>query len=496
MAGMRGLFKDTAIYGLSSMLGRFINWFLTPFYTYYLAKADVGTISNYYSITAIFLILLIMGLETGFFRFAGNPNEDKGKVYASCLTIVATLSLLFFTLVYAFNGAIANFMGAFHPEYVILLAAIIVCDAIASLPFVYLRLNNHPWRFAAIKFFSIVLNIGFNLFFIVLCPKLIEWGYGSKIEWFYRADYNLGYVLWSNLISSFITLILLSRYIFKATFSLDFSLMGRILRYSFPLVILGLAGIMNQHLDKLIYPYLLPEDSTAWEQLGVYAANAKIAVILVMFTQAFRFAFEPFIFSRHSDGEDKRPAYADATKFFIISGLFIFLVVIFYLDIIIKLIHSSYYEGMKVIPIIMIADLFSGVFFNLSLWYKLTDRTHWGAWFSLFGLVIVIIGNVCFVPKIGYMACAWSAFACYLILMLLSYFMGQKYYPVPYNLKRIAVYVVLAMALWAISEIFEPDSLLLKLGINTLLLLIYVGVVIKLDLPLSSIPYIGKYFKR
>ena len=496
MAGMKGLFKDTAIYGLSSMLGRFINWFLTPFYTFYLAKAELGALSNYYAGKALILILLIMGLETGFFRFAGNPDEDKNRVYSTCLLLVSVVSLLFVGVVSVFYQPIANFIGAVaHPDYVLILAVIIALDAIASIPFVYLRLNNHPWVFASIKLTSIGLNIVLNLFFILLCPALVKWGYGEWIDWFYREDYNLGYVLWSNLISSLVTLLLLSRYIIRVRFTLDFSLVKRIVRYSAPLVVLGLAGVMNQHLDKLIYPYLLPDDSTAWEQLGVYAANAKIAVILVMFTQAFRFAFEPFIFSRHG-GEDKRRAYADATKFFVISGLFIFLAVIFYMDIIKNLIHSSYHDGLKVIPIIMFADLFNGVFFNLSLWYKLTDRTHWGAWFSVGGLVIVVIGNVIFVPIIGYMACAWSAFACYMVLMLVSYFMGQHYYPVPYNLKRIALYVVVALVLWGVAFTFAPATMVGRLLFNTLLLFVYIGVVLKLDMPLASLPIVGKYFKK
>ena len=486
MAGMKGLFKDTAIYGLSSMLGRFINWFLTPFYTFYLAKAELGALSNYYAGTALILILLIMGLETGFFRFAGNPDEDKNRVYSTCITMVTVMSLLFVGAVAIWMNPIANFIGAAaHPDYVMYLAVIIACDAISSIPFVYLRLNNHPWKFAAIKLFSIGLNIVLNLFFIVLCPILVQKGYGNSIAWFYREDYNLGYVLLSNLISSAVTLLLLGRFIFAVKYVFDHPLMKRIMRYSAPLIVLGLAGVMNQHLDKLIYPYILTDDPTAWEQLGVYAANAKIAVILVMFTQAFRYAFEPFIFSKHA-GQDKRSAYADATKYFVISGLFIFLAVIFYIDIVKQLIHSSYHEGLKVVPIIMLADLFNGVFFNLSLWYKLTDRTKWGAWFSLMGLVIIAIGNVVFVPIYGYMACAWSAFVCYLLLMLVSYFMGQHYYPVPYNLKRIALYSVLAMVLWGVSELVVPDALWIRLLFNTLLLGIYVVVVAKFENILKS----------
>ena len=267
MAGMKGLFKDTAIYGLSSMLGRFINWFLTPFYTFYLAKAELGALSNYYAGTALILILLIMGLETGFFRFAGNPDEDKNRVYSTCITMVTVMSLLFVGAVAIWMNPIANFIGAAaHPDYVMYLAVIIACDAISSIPFVYLRLNNHPWKFAAIKLFSIGLNIVLNLFFIVLCPILVQKGYGNSIAWFYREDYNLGYVLISNLISSAVTLLLLGRFIFAVKYVFDYPLMKRILRYSAPLIVLGLAGVMNQHLDKLIYPYILTDDPTAWEQ--------------------------------------------------------------------------------------------------------------------------------------------------------------------------------------------------------------------------------------
>ncbi len=486
MAEMKGLFKDTAIYGVSSMLGRFLNWGLTPFYTFYITQGELGTMTSYYAAMAMLLILLTMGLETGFFRFAGSPDEDPDKVFSTCITCVASLSIVFILLATGFMHPLAGVMNCSeHPIYVPLVALIVSCDAFSAIPFVYLRLNKLAIRFAALKIFSILLTIILNLFFLLLCPMMAAKGY-HWAEAIYTPGFGVGYILIANLIASFVTLLLLLPYVLRVHYGFDFSLLKRIAKYSAPLIILGLAGVMNQHLDKLIYPYLLSQESTAWEQLGVYAANAKIAVILVMFTQAFRYAFEPFIFAQ-TKGEDKRQSYADATKFFVISGLFIFLVVMFYLDVIKLLINHSYWEGLKVIPIIMLADLFNGIFFNLSLWYKLTDRTSWGAWFSLGGLIVIIVGNVIFVPRIGYMACAWSSFACYFVLMLISYILGQHYYPVPYNLKRIALYFFIAILLYGISLLIYPCNFWIRMAFRTVLLCIYMAVVIRLDLPLRSL---------
>lgn len=315
------------------------------------------------------------------------------------------------------------------------------------------------------------------------------------ISWFYRPDYGAGYILVSNVIASFVLLLLLTPEIFRIRWHFDWRLLKEILHYSFPLLILGLAGIMNQNLDKILYPYLLSDPQVAADQLGIYGANVKIAVVMIMFTQAFRYAYEPFIFAK-TKGEDKRTTYAMAMKYFVIVDLLIFLGVMFYLDIIRYFIDPRYFVGLRVVPIIMLAELFSGIFFNLSLWYKLTDRTQWGVYFSLIGLVIIVALNVLFVPKFGYIACAWAAFACYFVMMFLSWLVGQKYYPIHYDLKSIGKYLLLALVLYGIAVSVPIENMLLRLGFRTILLFIYLIYLIRHDLPLNQIPYLNKLISK
>lgn len=493
MAGVKSLAKDTAIYGMSSIVGKFLNWCLTPLYTYLLMPEEYGVIVQLYAWIGLMLVLLTYGLETGFFRFANDPDKgDPQTVYSTCMTSIGVTILLFLAAVIVFLQPLAGVLqsGA-HPEYVSLIAAIIAFDVLSALPFAYLRYRQRPLRFAGLKLLNIGLTIVFNLFFLVLCP-LIHESNPAWIDWFYNPGYGAGYILVSNAITSGLILLLLTPEVFRIRWRFRYDLLRQILRYSFPLLILGLAGIMNQNLDKILYTYLVPDDAEAMNQLGIYGShNAKIAVVMIMFTQAFRYAYEPFIFAR-TKGEDKRATYALAMKFFIIVDLLIFLGVVFYLDVIRYFIDPRYFEGLKVVPVIMMAELFSGVFFNLSLWYKLTDRTQWGVYFSLLGLVIIVGVNVAFVPRFGYTACAWAAFACYFAMMFFSWLAGQKYYPVAYDLKGIARYTALALALYAVGTWVEIDNLPLRLAFRTVLLAVYALYLIKHDLPLDAIPVINR----
>lgn len=503
MAGNKGLAKDTAIYGMSSIIGRFLNWCLVPLYTYKLTSTgEFGVVTELYAYMALLLVILIYGLETGFFRFANDPKQgDPKTIYSTCLTSLAVTSSLFIAAVLLFLRPISTALhvGA-HPEYIVMTAVIIAMDAFCALPFAYLRYQKRPIRFAALKLLFIALNIGFNLFFLLVCPWLYKIA-PEGVSWFYVPGYGVGYILVSNVICTFIVLLALFPEIIRIRWNFDAPLLKRILRYSFPLLILGVAGIMNQTLDKILYPLLIPDPALAKDQLGIYGANYKIAIVMVMFTQAFRYAYEPFIFAQHKDTH-KTQAYADAMKYFIIFGLLIFLGVMFYLDILRYFIKPVYFPGLKVVPVIMLAELFFGIFFNLSLWYKLTDRTQWGAYFSLFGLIITLAGNIIFVPWLyhhtsisPYMACAWSAFACYFAMMVASWFIGQHYYPIRYDLKTIGIYFVLALVLYGIALLFPFENIFLRLGFRTVLLLLYILYLVKTDLPLSEIPYLNRYFK-
>lgn len=496
MAGMKSLAKDTMIYGMSSIIGRFLNWCLVPLYTYKLAGAgEYGVVNYLYSWMALLLVILIYGLETGFFRFANDPKQGEPQtIYSTCLTSLAITSSLFIGLIFLFLQPISNALDlGSHPEYIAMTAIIIAMDAFCSLPFAYLRYQKRPIRFATLKLLFISLNIALNLFFLIACPWIWERN-PEWINWFYNPDYGVGYILVSNIIGTFIVLLALFPEIIRIRWHFQWQLFKRILWYSFPLLILGVAGIMNQTMDKILYPLLRPTES-GMDELGIYSANYKIGIVMVMFIQAFRYAYEPFIFAQQKD-TSKTQGYALAMKYFIIFGLFIFLGVMYYLDILRYFIDPSYFAGLYVVPVIMLAELFFGIFFNLSLWYKLTDRTKWGAYFSIFGMAITLLLNIIFVPRYGYTACAWASFVSYFAMMIVSWFIGQHYYPIKYDLKSIGKYFILAAVLYGIAMWVPIENIILRLGFRTLLLLVYVIYLLKTDLPLKEIPYINRFFRK
>ncbi len=497
MAGMKSLMKDTAIYGMSSIVGKFLNWCFVFLYVNALkSTAEYGIVTNLYAYMALLLIILTYGMETGFFRFANDPKEKEPiRVYTTGLISLATTSILFFVGVCLFLTPVSNFLG--YPgqeDYVWMLALIIAMDAFSALPFAYLRYLRRPIRFASIKLLSIFLNIAFNLFFILLCP----WLYGIHpewISWFFNPDFLVGYILVSNLISSGVVLLVLTPEIFGVRYRFDGALLRRMLHYSFPLLILGIAGIMNQTFDKMFYPRLAIDRPDGDSELGIYGAVYKIAIVMVMFTQAFRYAYEPFIFARNKEAGNKQ-AYSEAMKYFIIFGLFIFLGVMFFIDLVKFFMPEAYWVGLPVVPIIMLAELFFGIFFNLSLWYKLSDRTHWGTWFSLLGFGITIAINVWGVPRYGYIACAWAAFACYLCMMLASYFVGQRLYPIHYDLGSALRYTLLTVGLYVVALTVPIESLPLRLVFRTVLLGIFIVYLLRHDLPLSEIPGLRRLAKK
>jgi len=493
---LQSLAKDTAIYGVSSILGKFLNWLLVPMYTYVLAgSADYGQVANLYAWSALLLVIMTYGMETGFFRFANKNKENAVRVYGNTLISVGLTSLLFGVAAVLFSQPVANALGyALHPEYIAMMGLVIAMDAFGSIPFAWLRFKNRPIKFASFKLLMILTNILFNIFFLVVCPWIYKHTPGL-IDWFYRPDYGVGYVLVANVIQTVVVTLLLIPEVRNANFTFDSGLLRQILRYSLPLMVLGIAGIMNQTLDKIIFPYLMDDPDKAISELGIYSACFKISMVMMMFTQAFRYAYEPFIFARHKDKNSKE-AYADVMKFFVIFSWLIFLGMMFYMDLIQYLIRSDYRVGMKVIPIVLLSYIFQGVFFNLSLWYKLTDKTHYGAWISLIGTIITLAINIVFVPVFSYMASAWASFACYLVMMIISYYLGQKHMPVNYDLKRIGFYTVLALGLFGSSFLINTGYIAVNVAIKTILFGIYIYIVIKTDFPLDKIPYISKLVKR
>lgn len=460
MGSIKSLAKDTAVYGISSIVGRFLNWCLVPLYVYIFPAAEYGIVSYLYSFTAVALVILNYGMETGFFRFA-NKEKDPELVYTTSLISLAITSLLFVFLLTEFLHPISRLLllpG--KSTFVWLLGVTVAIDAFSNLPFAYLRFKKKAFRFAGIKMLNVALNIGLNLFFLLLCPW-VERNYPGLISWFYQPlggeGFGIGWIFVANLISSGVILLMLFPELVGRRYRISSQLWVRMIRYSWPLLILGVAGILSQNMGQLVIPYLFTgQEEEARTMVGIYGANLKIAIVMVMFTQAFRYAYEPFIFAQAKDeGEGKKRAYCDAMKYFIIFGLLIFLGVMFYLPVLKHFISPGYWSGLRVVPVMMLAELCFGIFFNLSLWYKLTDRTQWGMYFSLLCFALMFGLNVWLVKAIGipdgYMGSAWAALISYFIVMVLSYFVGKHYYPLPYELKRISLYCLLAGVLWLLG---------------------------------------------
>ncbi len=484
MGFAKSLMKDTALYGLSSIVGRFLNYLLVPLYTAVMpaSSGQYGIVTNFYAYTALILVLLTFGMETTFFRFANKEEEDPMRVYSTTLITVGTLSASFAALAFLFLHPLANALGyGAHPEYLGMMVAVVSLDAFLCIPFTYLRYRQRPVRFMCLKLLGILINIGLNLFVFLVCPKLNE-VHPEWIAWFYHSDQLVAYVFAINLIGTLLTALLLLPELTGFRWTFDGALFRRMFRYSYPILILGLAGILNQTADKILYPFLVPGHEGE-VQLGIYGAAAKIAMIMAMFTQAFRYAYEPIVFGRSRDKADVMKVNALGMKYFIIATLLGFLVVMAYLDIfkVLLIRNTDYWVGLRVVPIVMAAEIMMGIYFNLSFWYKLIDRTIWGAWFSLAGCAVLIAVNCLFVPRYGYIASAWAGVAGYGVCMLASYFVGQRINPIPYDLRRIFTYIALAALLYLGMMCVPIEGTWARLAVNTLLLGVYVAVVAKLE---------------
>lgn len=479
MASLKSLAKDTAIYGLSSIVGRFLNYLLVPLYTAKLAAASggYGVITEVYSYVALLLVLLTFGMETTFFRFINKGDEDPHRVYSTTLTAVGAVGVAFLVLVMAFLPSIAGALDyAAHPEYIAIMAVVVALDAFQSIPFAYLRYKRRPLKFAALKLLFIVLNIALNLiYFVALDGKDVLYAFAINL-----------------FCTAFVTLFFYSE-LSGFRFCFDGALLRRMLSYAWPILVLGIAGILNQTADKMIFPRIV-EGEAGKVQLGIYGASVKIAMIMAMITQAFRYAYEPFVFSKQKE-EDNRATYAKAMKYFLIFTLLAFLMVVGYLDIIKYIIAPDYWDGLKVVPIVMAAEIMMGVYFNLSFWYKLIDRTIWGAWFSGAGCAVLIAVNIIFIPQYGFMACAWAGVAGYGTAMLLSYFVGQRYYPIRYPLVSIFVYVLIAGLFFAVMTAGAHwiENMWLRLLLNTGCILLFVAHIVYHDLPWHRLPFLKKF---
>lgn len=495
MSAIRKLAGQTAVYGIPLILGRILSYLLTPLYTRVFVPGLFGTVSVFYSYSAFLLVVLTYGLETAFFRFS-QQKEEKDKVYSTGLLSIILTTSAFLAVVLIFAEPIARLIDyEDQKKYVVWFGWILALDTLSAIPFARLRAMNRPGRFARIKMTGIFLNIGLNLFFILGCPWILQNnGTGtinSIVSFIYRSDWNIEYIFISNLISSGIVLALLIPEIFSVKWELDRALWRKMLIYAFPLLFAGMAGIVNETFDRLLLRYLLPfSPEEAEYQVGIYSACYKIAILMTIFIQAYRYAAEPFFFAQAKQNNAK-DVYAGIMNYFIITVSLIFLGTMVYLDdfVLPLLVGKLYHEGRSVIPILLMANLFLGVYYNLSVWYKLADKTIWGAWFSVIGAAITFILNFWWIPRSadhilhGYYGSAWATFICYGSMMVLSYVVGQRFYPVKYNISKFFFYLGAAVALYVVNVFVKVDNRMLSIAFHTLLLIVYLSVVLAVEKP-------------
>lgn len=476
MGTLKKLAGETAIYGMSSIVGRFLNWWLVPYYSRIFLPEEYGVVTNLYSYVAFLLVMLTFGMETGFFRFA-NKTQQNDKIYSTSAFSLFGSSLLFVAIAFIFSGNLAGFLD--YPnskQYIEWLAVIVALDAATAIPFANLRLEGKAVRFATLKMVNIFFNIFFNVFFLTVCPHILKSNPDSFIRFIYHPEFGVGYVFVSNLIASVITLIMLIPEIRKIKLLFDWKLFREMFWYSFPILLVGIAGMVNQNIDKILIPELIPASQKPMEQLGIYGANYKLAVLMNMFIQAFRYSFEPFFFS-HQKNSNSRVIYAHVMKYFVIFGLLIFLGITLFIDVFKIIIGSEYHSGLKVVPAVLMANLFMGIYFNLSLWYKLSDKTWMGAWIAGIGAVLTIVANVLLIPTMGYMGSAYGVLICFIIMTIISYVVGQKYYRVDYDLKRILMYIAIAIGFYYLSDYIHFSSSIVQYGMNISLFSAFLVVV-------------------
>ena len=482
LSSIKQLAGQTAIYGFSSILGRLLNYLLVPLYTRVFLPAQYGVVTEMYAYASFLMIVFTYGMETAYFRFA-SQQRDRKKVFATSMLSLIGTSLLLVMVIYFFSGDISQWMtrvtsqnSSDYQRYIIWFALILSADAITAIPFAKLRIENKAFRFAFIRMAGILVNIGFNLFFLVVCPKLDS---GSWLLRFYDSSLGVEYVFISNFISSVFTLVLLLPEFRSMSFSFDKKLWNEMLIYALPLLVAGFAGMINETMDRIFLKYLVPGKTEALTQLGIYGACYKVSILMTLFIQTFRYAAEPFFFA-HAEMENAKETYARVMNYFIITCTVIFLGVMLYMDFVKYFIGEEFRSGLKVVPILLMANLCLGVFYNLAIWYKLTSKTMWGAYLALIGAGITILLNFILIPMMGYMGAAWATLACYASMMVISFLVGQKFYRVEYDLRKFFIYMVSALFIYFFStklqNYFAMNTLWTSI-MNTMLLILFGAII-------------------
>lgn len=489
---IKALAGQTVVYGLGTIVPRLLNYLLTPFYVRVFASSEYGQISELYAWIALMMAVLVFGMETTFFRFS--EKEDSNKVFRnaeSFILLITTIFLIAYCLFYKSFAELIHYQ--FNTHYVLLIGILVALDAIAAVPFAILRKENKAKRFSLIKVINVTTNIFFNILFIVIIPDksmmIAEAIFGSQTS-------LLIWVLISNILASILNIILLMPQFIKLRLGFDKDLIKQMLKYSWPILLIALIGMINEVADKILIKFLvkIPDSATlsamnlsadqyAMQQLGIYSANYKLGVLMTIFIQMFRYASEPFFFS-HAKDRNAPSLYAKVMTYFVIFCLIIFLGVMFYIDILQSFVGragSDYREGLVIVPIILIANMFYGIVFNLSIWFKLSDKTFYGTIITIIGSIVTLTCFFVLIPKIGYMGAAIAHLACYTVMMLVSYFWGQRVFPIPYQVGRIVIYCLLALVLFTISNTIVEFSMMTKMIINTLMLLLFLIIVVVLE---------------
>lgn len=503
MSVLKKLVGQTAIYGLSGMIGRFLFFLLTPLYTdsRVFDQAQFGQITELYAYMVFGIIILTFSMETAYFRFSTLDGNDRKTVFSTSLLTVFSLSSIWFIITWFFADSVAGLIKyESNPEYVQWVGAILAMDALSAMAMTKLRSEERAGRFAFINLTSVIANIGLILFFLVYCGMNYHTNSNALIDAVYNPEIGVGYVFIANLLASGIKIILLIPEFGYGGFKFDARLFKQMIPYALPLVIFGFAGSINEAIDRIMLKEVIYDVGienglsadialkNAQAQNGIYGAVYKISMIIIIFLQAYRFASEPFFFNREKDKGSKK-MYSRIMTVFVIAVAFMFLVIVLYLHIFKYFIGKQYWEGLNVVPILLLANFALGIYWNLNMWFKLSKKTKFGAYMALIGAGITVLGNYIFIPIYGYEACAWVTFITYTSLMVLSYFLGQKHYPIPYNLRKVFLYIGLVVALYFISIPFNPEEGLTieMFGYHSLLLLTFIGVVVFLERPKKNV---------
>ena len=484
MNPLKKLLEQTAIYGISSVVGRLLNYLLVPLYTRYFLPEEYGVVTELYAYVAFLIVFLTYGFETAFFRFIDKHN-NLSKVFSTAFISLLISSIIFIVLSFIYRANLSEIIGyASHTNYIVFFIFILALDVLSSIIFAKLRFLNKAKKFATIKIVGIFLNISLNLFFILVLPQLInnKMLFYSELSFIYFPDFGVGYIFVANLISSLVSFLLLTSEIFNISWDFDFKLWKKMIFYSSPLLLAGLAGMTNETIDRILLKNMLPVEVNSLFEVGLYGAFYKLSILMILFIQTFRFAAEPFFFQNKNNSS--KQVYADVMKYFIIVTAFVFLVVTTFYDFFIGFLGQSYHDprGFYVVSILLLANFFLGIYYNLSIWYKLTDKTIFGAYISIFGALITITLNYFLIPYYGFIACALTTLCCYFVMSLISYVFLRKYFPIPYDLKRILFYFSLMIFIFSLVYF---DSL--GTYIHCLYLLIFLIVVYLMEQPKKSL---------